>query len=104
MTTTSDHETSIERAAPASPVWHGRADLFDLSPEVRAFASETIAIRRLLHRHAEPSWHEGWTAAAIEERLRGFGFDQVQTYAETGRAALLRGAKPGPTVLYRADI
>ncbi|HLZ71919.1 MAG TPA: amidohydrolase [Dehalococcoidia bacterium] len=92
-------------AEPAGPAaWSGRAEQFDLSPEVRAVAAETIATRRLLHHHAEPSWNEHWTGEAIEEHLRGFGYEAVHTYAETGRATLLRGGKPGPTVLYRADI
>ncbi len=92
-------------ADPASQAaWSGRAEQFDLSPEVRAVAAETVATRRLLHHHAEPSWNEHWTGEAIEEHLRGFGYDRIQTYADTGRAALLRGGKPGPTVLYRADI
>ena len=99
MTTTTDAES-----AGTGPAWEGRAEMFALSPAVAAVAQETIATRRLLHRHAEPSWHEGWTAQAIEERLRSYGFANVQTYAETGRAALLKGGKPGPTVLYRADI
>jgi len=98
--------TAEEAAGPrtAALQWDGRAEQFDLSPEVRALAAETIATRRLLHEHAEPSWHEGWTAQTIEARLRSFGFDHVETYAETGRAAFLKGARPGPTVLYRADI
>lgn len=99
MTTTTNSESTGQ-----APAWEGRADMFALSPAVRAVAEETIATRRLLHRHAEPSWHEGWTAQAIEERLRSYGFAEVHTYAETGRTALLKGGKPGPTVLYRADI
>src|SRR5579883_2827925 len=99
--TTADEAASERTAAPG---WDGRAERFDLSPEVRAAAAETIVTRRLLHEHAEPSWHEGWTAQTIEARLRSFGFDHVETYAETGRAAFLKGARPGPTVLYRADI
>lgn len=95
-TTNPDRET----AAP----WEGRAEMFALSAEVRAVAEETIATRRHLHTHAEPSWQEGWTANAVEERLRSYGYKDVQTYAETGRAAFLKGGKPGPTVLYRADI
>lgn len=98
MTTTT--EPTNQEAAP----WSGRAEMFDLSPEVKAVAEETIATRRHLHQHAEPSWHEGWTASTVEERLLAYGFGAVQTYAETGRAALLKGGKPGPTVLYRADI
>jgi len=101
MTSTLDSVDSVQAMDPA---WEGRAEQFALSPEVRAVAAETIATRRHLHRHAEPSWHEGWTAATIEQRLHDMGFGEVLTYAETGRAALLRGGKPGPTVLYRADI
>ncbi len=100
MTISMSNNEATERA----PAWEGRAEMFSLSPEVKAVAEETIATRRHLHRHAEPSWHEGWTARTIEQRLLGYGFDEVLTYAETGRATLLRGGKPGPTVLYRADI
>src|SRR5579884_1019206 len=94
MTATESPETAPEQ----------RLDAIPLSPIVRAVAEETIATRRHFHAHAEPSWCESWTAQAVEERLRGFGYETVQTYAETGRAAFLKGGKPGPTVLYRADI
>src|SRR5579884_1143596 len=94
MTATESPETAPEQ----------RLDAIPLSPIVRAVAEETIATRRHFHAHAEPSWCESWTAQAVEERLRGFGYETVQTYAETGRAAFLKGARPGPTVLYRADI
>lgn len=101
MTTASEH---VPDSAPPGDGWSGRAEAFPLSPVVRAVAAETIETRRFLHQHAEPSWHEGWTAGTIEERLKSYGFDEVHTYAETGRTALLKGGKPGPTVLYRTDI
>src|SRR5579871_1560328 len=91
---------ALEQPQPAG----SGADAIALSPIVQAVARETIATRRLLHEHAEPSWQEAWTARTLEERLRAIGFDDVHTYAETGRAAFLKGGKPGPTVLYRADI
>ncbi len=100
----SEMTATTESADRTPAAWNGHAEMFTLSPEVKAVAAETIEMRRQLHRHAEPSWHEGWTAQTIEERLRGYGFGEVLTYAETGRAALLKGGKPGPTVLYRADI
>ena len=96
--------TTIDAAIPAGDSWDGRAAAFALSPEVRALVDQTIATRRELHAHAEPSWHEGWTAGTIEERLRHWGYGEVLTYAETGRAAFVKGGKPGPTVLYRTDI
>jgi amidohydrolase len=94
--------TSIQ--PPPGDTWEGRAEAFALSPEVRAVAEETIATRRYLHEHAEPSWEEHWTARTLEERLKSYGFREVLTYAETGRAAFVKGGKPGPTVLYRTDI
>src|SRR5689334_9371752 len=95
MTTTEPADAAANGTGP---------ETVPLSPIVQAVAEETIATRRLLHAHAEPSWEEAWTAQTVEERLRSFGYDRVLTYAETGRATLLRGGKPGPTVLYRADI
>lgn len=91
-------------SAPIAASWDVDGLLARLHPRVSDVAAETIATRRHLHRHAEPSWEEAWTAKTIEERLNSYGFDEVLTYAETGRAALLKGGKPGPTILYRADI
>jgi amidohydrolase len=96
--------TATGTLIPPGGGWDGEARAFALSPEVRALVDETIATRRELHAHAEPSWHEGWTAGTIEERLKSYGFGEILTYAETGRAAFVRGGKRGPTVMYRTDI
>jgi amidohydrolase len=98
-----DH-THLANADAGTAAWDSGEVLRRLHPEVQAVAADTIRTRRYLHRHAEPSWEEAWTANAVEDHLRGYGFDEVLTYAETGRVALLKGGKPGPTVLYRADI
>jgi amidohydrolase len=67
--------------------------------------SELIAYRRHFHAHPELSMEEHETAAFIERELRGFGFDEIRAgIGKTGLLATLRGAKPGPVTLLRADM
>ena len=75
-----------------------------LSPEVAAEADLLVEIRRTLHRRPELSMQERWTAGFIRERLRAWGVEDVRECAGTGTVAVIQGARPGPTVLYRADI
>lgn len=45
------------------------------------------------------------TAAFLERELRGFGFEEIRTgVGKTGVLATLRGGKPGPVTLLRADM
>jgi amidohydrolase len=76
----------------------------DARPAVRALSGDTIAVRRDIHRHAELSTEERRTQRVILERLRGIGAEDVRPCAETGATALIRGALPGPNILWRADI
>jgi amidohydrolase len=73
-------------------------------PSVRKVSRELVALRRDLHRHPELSWHEKRTQEVILERLRASGLDDVRAIADTGATALVRGARPGRTLLWRADI
>jgi amidohydrolase len=73
-------------------------------PAVRALVEEAIATRRDLHRHAELSLEEHRTQQVILERLRALGLDDVRPCYQTGATAIVRGARPGPTLLWRADI
>jgi amidohydrolase len=75
-----------------------------LSPEVAAVAEELIASRRDFHAHPELGYQERRTAGIVAERLRGLGIELRENVAETGVVGLLRGARPGPTVLLRADM
>ena len=61
-------------------------------------------MRRDLHEHAELSTEEHRTQAVITERLRAIGVDDVRAIADTGVTAIVRGARPGPNILWRADI
>jgi amidohydrolase len=71
---------------------------------VEAIAPAAIALRRDLHEHAELSTQETRTQSVILERLRAAGLDDVREIADTGVTALVRGARPGPNLLWRADI
>jgi amidohydrolase len=64
-----------------------------------------VAMRRHLHAHPELSMREFETSAYVLDRLRGLPFDEVRAnVAQTGVLATLRGGKPGPVTLLRADM
>ena len=73
-------------------------------PEVQRLTDAAIAVRRDVHRHPELSTEEHRTQALILERLRALGLEDVRAVADTGATALVRGARPGRNVLWRADI
>jgi amidohydrolase len=75
-----------------------------IRPAVRALAPALVAVRRDLHQHAELSTEEHRTQAVILDRLKALALDDVRAVAGTGATALIRGARPGPNLLWRADI
>jgi amidohydrolase len=62
-----------------------------------------IALRRDLHQHPELSFQERRTAAIIRRELEAAGVTLQPGILETGVVGLLPGARPGPTILVRAD-
>ena len=66
--------------------------------------SEVIAVRRDLHRHPELGFEEHRTAGIAADRLRRLGFEVHTGIAGTGVVGLLRGARPGRTIMLRADM
>jgi amidohydrolase len=75
----------------------------DLSEDVRAVAGDVVAIRRDVHRHPEMGFKEARTADLIERKLKSLGIE-ARRIAGTGILGTIRGAKPGRTMLLRADI
>jgi amidohydrolase len=70
-----------------------------------ALQDQVIEQRRDFHRHPELSNREERTSRVIAEKLRVLGFDEVRTeVARHGVVGLLKGAKPGPVVAWRADM
>jgi len=70
-----------------------------------AVREDLVSYRRHFHAHPELSLVEFETAKFIERELEGFGLDEVRTgVGGTGLLATLRGGKPGPVTLLRADM
>lgn len=76
----------------------------DIRAQVRAIASEMVAIRRDLHQHPELGFKETRTAALIAKHLSESGFKVQAEVGGTGVVAVLEGDAPGPTLAIRADI
>ena len=63
-----------------------------------------IKDRRYIHQHPELSNREFETSAYIAARARALGLEVRTPIGRTGVVAVLRGAKPGPTVALRAEL
>ncbi len=78
--------------------------LVDLSQDITELTPGLIALRRELHQHPELAFEEVWTTATLAGRMRALGLAVQERIAGTGVLAVLEGAKPGKTLLVRADI
>lgn len=75
-----------------------------LFEEIDARRPPLVDLRRDLHAQPELAFHEVRTAGLVAARLRAAGCEVRTGLAGTGVAGILRGRRPGPTVLVRADI
>jgi amidohydrolase len=74
-----------------------------LIEEARDLHSSAVQLRRALHRRPEIGLHNPITTELLLGALDGLPLEITQHERSTGVAALLTGAKPGPTILLRAD-
>ena len=65
---------------------------------------DVIETRRTLHLHPELGFEELRTANLIETRLRSLGYEVHTGIATTGVVGILKGTKPGRTIMLRADM
>ncbi|MGN6810565.1 MAG: M20 metallopeptidase family protein [Thermomicrobiales bacterium] len=65
---------------------------------------QVVADRRYLHQHPELGFQEENTSRYVAARLRELGIEPQTGIARTGVLGVLRGARPGKTVLLRADM
>jgi amidohydrolase len=72
--------------------------------EIERYAHEAIELRRYAHMHPELSWEEHQTRDWILRTLTQWGLEDVRPMARTGASGVVRGAAPGKTILWRADI
>ena len=66
--------------------------------------SKVIEWRRDFHEHPELGNNETRTAAIVAKHLQSLGIEVKTGVARTGVVGILKGAKPGPVVLLRADM
>ncbi len=85
----------IAQGAPLSPATTAR---------ISAIESRVIAWRRDIHQHPELGNREFRTAALVARHLRALDIEVDTGIAHTGVVGVLRGGKPGPVVLLRADM
>ena len=76
----------------------------DLQARIAAMEPRIVAWRRDIHQHPELGNREVRTAALVAAHLRALGIETKTGVAHTGVVGLLRGGKPGPVVLLRADM
>jgi amidohydrolase len=78
--------------------------MIDFNKEAQSLFSYTQSMRRDFHRHPELGFRELRTSSIISRELTDLGLEVQTSVAETGVVALLKGNKPGPVVLIRADM
>jgi amidohydrolase len=66
--------------------------------------ADVIAIRRDLHQHPELGFEERRTAALVAMRLRDLGYEVTEGIGITGVVGVMRGTRPGKTIMLRADM
>ena len=69
-----------------------------------SISDKVIAWRRDFHENPELSNREFRTAGIVAEHLESLGIEVETGVAHTGVVGLLKGGKPGPVVLLRADM
>ena len=67
-------------------------------------SEEVISLRRDFHRHPELGFEEHRTSSVIARYLNDLGLEVRTGIARTGVVGVLNGARPGRTVMLRADM
>ncbi|MGE8288253.1 MAG: amidohydrolase [Stenotrophomonas sp.] len=86
------------------PAWGQAQPSAEVSQAVQAATPQLQAWRRDLHQHPELGGQERRTADIVARHLRALGLQPRTGIAGTGVAAVLKGGRPGPKILIRADM
>jgi hippurate hydrolase len=79
-------------------------ELGALLDDAKSILPEAITLRRRLHEHPELGLDLPRTRAAVLEALQDLPYEITTSARSSGVVATLRGARPGPTILLRADM
>ncbi|QBE48772.1 M20 metallopeptidase family protein [Leucobacter triazinivorans] len=76
----------------------------DFIDEARVYSEQLVSLRRVLHGHAEIGLDLPNTQAAVLDALADLDLEVRTGRTLSSVVAVLRGARPGPTVLLRGDM
>ena len=75
-----------------------------INPQVKKFKNKIIKIRRDIHKHPELSFQEFRQRKLVSDSLKKFGLEVDENIGKTGVVGILKGARPGKTIAFRADM
>jgi amidohydrolase len=80
----------------------------DISEMIRELAGSVrescIEIRRDIHAHPETGFDVERTAGVVSKELTALGIDHQTAVGQSGVVGFIKGGRPGPTLLLRADM
>ena len=91
-------------AAPAAAGAQSTVLTPQVMSRIAAIEPKVIAWRRDIHQHPELGNREFRTAKLVADHLKSLGIEVQTGVAHTGVVGILRGGRPGPVVLLRADM
>ncbi|WHT41878.1 M20/M25/M40 family metallo-hydrolase [Ochrobactrum sp. SSR] len=84
---------------------HGLNDLSSLIQQLSDKAEPNlIEIRRDIHAHPETGFDVERTAGVVARELERLGIEHQTGVGRTGVVGLIKGGRPGPTLVIRADM
>lgn len=94
---------SLAVAIAACSTFSAHANI-NIDKQAQNVEKKVIEWRRDIHKHPELGNRETRTAAMVAKHLKSLGMQVETDIAHTGVVGFLKGAKPGPTVMLRADM
>lgn len=76
----------------------------ELLHEAQGLLPDAVTLRRRIHTHPELGLDLPETKAAVLQSLQGMDLEILESEATSGVVAVLRGARPGPTLVLRGDM
>ena len=104
------HQTSMKRLllslaiSVAACSAYGAPATVNIDKQVKSVEQKVIDWRRDIHQHPELGNRETRTAALVTKHLKSLGMQVDTNVGYTGVVGFLKGGKPGPTVMLRADM